>query len=237
MRIDAGFWRGRATHTREASAVVATWEAAIVELAELREPTPELKLAELLAKKNLKAAEVTAKWDSDGGGVNEQEFITNLRKLNIDLADEELKGVFAAFDKTGDGELEHEELKAAFRSLGELTTKTQDKERKLKKLLATKEAEAREAQQGVKKELDADAKRKEDQETAAKEAAEAAAAVAAAKEAELAAKKAAKRAQEEAEKAAFDEKVKARRAGMMRQNTMMIPPGSSQSNEGAMDIT
>ena len=225
MRV-VEMWRARAQETREAAEVVATWEQAVKDLQTVLVPTAEAELGSVLARKNLKPADIVTQWDSDGGGsIGEMEFITNFQKLGVELSTEVLTGVFKNLDKSGDGELDMVELKAALKQLTEIREENKEKHKKLTKSVSQKEAEAREAQQETKLKIEADQKRQEEEEAKRKEAEEAEKAEKEAKKAELEAKKAEKLAQEEAEKKAFEEKVKARRS-LQRQNTlaMTLPP-------------
>ena len=67
-REKADFWKEMGEATRNASSVVAAWEAAVRELRDARVPSVEMRIGALLMRKNLKPTDIVAQWDTDGGG-------------------------------------------------------------------------------------------------------------------------------------------------------------------------
>jgi Ca2+-binding EF-hand superfamily protein len=209
----AAFWKQRAEQTRAAAATVTLYEEGIKELAVAKEPTAAVKLSAILVKKNLKPADILTQWDTDGGGsVGFDEFSKNLFKLGLDTTSEELMKVFTTLDKSGDGELDMEELRSAIKSLVGACEEAKKHEKRLAKDLVKMETDAREARLEIKHQLDEDERRREAESAAATAAAEEAAAAAAAVKAEAESKEAKRKAAAEKKRKEFEERVAERRS-------------------------
>ena len=210
----AEYWRARAEETRDAARTVAEWEAAVEELATLRNsPTPEVRLGMLLARKGLKPADLLARLDADRSGrLSVDEFTEGVLGLGIESTEEEIAGLFSSLDGDGTGELDYRELTEAVGHLHASKMEAQENERRLAKQVLVLEKGARAAQNHIWGLLEADADAKADAEAKA-EAEEGArrAARAAARE-EWRAKAEAKARAEESKRQDWEKRISERRS-------------------------
>lgn len=98
---EAERWRKRAEGMRAAAEQIGAKEAIANELTNLRHhPPADVRLAALMAQKQLKPDDLLAKLDTDKGGtVDQKEFAIGLRALGISATDEELNHLHADLDK------------------------------------------------------------------------------------------------------------------------------------------
>jgi hypothetical protein len=185
----AEYWRGRAESTREAAGKVEEWEAAVLQLQEVRaNPTPESKLGALIMKRGLKPADILTALAPDSkrqADINEETFSIGIIGLGVECTREELGLVFGRLDADGGGTLDYEELKEAIKDLSEAKNVAVAHEKALAKKVVGFERDAKEAQMAIKQQLLEDEKKKaaeaeakakaEEEEKQAAEAVEAAA--------------------------------------------------------------
>ena len=98
---EAEYLRERAGTLRDAAEKVGAAEDKAAELHGLRSRPPvELRLAGVLATKQLKPADLLAKMDKDqNDAVDEREFAQALRAFGLDATSEEFHSVFKQLDK------------------------------------------------------------------------------------------------------------------------------------------
>ena len=206
--------RAIAAEANKALETTIKWEATVAEQkAALDERPVGARLGEWLNSKNLKLADIMSRWDKDGSGtVDREEFIGVFKAIGFKGDVSELQELFRGFDRSGEGNLDKGELRAALHELEESNARLKALVKKLGDASNEKKKIAREAQVEFRRlfEIYNEGEAAEAA-AAAVAAAERAAKVAAAKAAKEAAAKEAE-AIAAAEKAAFDAKIAAKRA-------------------------
>lgn len=180
----------------------------------------EQQLGAQIVSKNMKLAELVAKWDTDNDkSVSKKEFREHVAELGVVGTREEVDALFDTYDDDGGGSLDLEELKPTLNKLIETAKATAATIKEVNKSLAAVRKEARTRQKGVVamhvKEA-AEAKAKAEAEMRAKVEAEAAAAEAKRMMAEA---RAAAEARKKAEKEEYEARIAARRAENKRMVT------------------
>ena len=202
------------------AAATTRFEKAEALLEQLQNCPVEQQLGAQIVSKNMKLAELVAKWDTDNDkSVSKKEFREHVAELGVVGTREEVDALFDTYDDDGGGSLDLEELKPTLNKLIETAKATAATIKEVNKSLAAVRKEARTRQKGVVamhvKEA-AEAKAKAEAEMRAKVEAEAAAAEAKRMMAEA---RAAAEARKKAEKEEYEARIAARRAENKRMVT------------------
>jgi len=121
-------------------------------------------LASLLAKKQLKPADLLSSMDTNKNGtVDCDEFARGLRSLGMDGTQEELEGIFKRLDADGSNSIDFDEIKIMVAKVHSVKDKAKLQEKRLMKDLARIEQVAKEVVAQVRAELMEDQRKKEAQ--------------------------------------------------------------------------
>lgn len=212
-RAEAAYWRGRAQAARDAAEQVGSKESMAAELLELREhPSPELRLANLLARKQIKPADIIAKMDADhDGSIDVHEFMRGMAEMGFDGDAEEVKAVHASLDKDSNGMLSLDEIKAMVMATHSVKERAKEQEATLSKDLARAEAANKDVLKKIRAELIEDQVKKEKEEAERALAEAEAKAMAEAQAVEAKARIEAKAKAEREQKEAFEKRIQEKR--------------------------
>ena len=210
---DADDWRRRAKEMRDAAQLVEEKENIVTTLVDLRSnPSPEIRLATLLAKKQLKPADLLSKMDTDrGGSIDVREFTSGLQALGLDATQDELEEIFKDLDADNSKSLEIEEIKTLVTQIHGVKIKAQDQEKRLKKDMKAFEERAAAVQRDIRNRLIAEQEEKERAEEKIRADAEAKKVAAAKAKEEAAAKAEAKEREAMRKKEEFERRIQEKR--------------------------
>jgi len=172
----------------------------------------DVKLGQMMIKRNMKIGDVVTKWDKDfDGSVSKTEFRTCVGEMGVTAEAAEVDALFDSLDADGGGDLSLNELKPTLKRLLDSATGSETEIKELTKSTKEVRKAAKQQQASV---VTAQAKEDREAKEAEEEARKAEEAKVAAEAEAKAAKKAAaaeKAAAKEEEKQAFDAKIAERR--------------------------
>jgi len=118
-RAAAAVYRQVAAVYKTAAEITLEYERATADLeARKQVSTVDVRLGDLLAKRNVRIGDVVTKWDKDGSGsVDAKEFYLRTKELGLSADQVEIKELFGRLDGDGSGELDLEELKVSLKTL------------------------------------------------------------------------------------------------------------------------
>ena len=212
-KADAEYWRGRAEDARAAAKLVGEQEDLAKQLHECRTaPAADIRLANLLAKKQVKPADLVDKMDNNKDGkIDQKEWVAGLRALGIDASPEELSQLFNQLDVNNSGTLEIDEIKLMVSQIHAVKERAKEQEKRLVRELARAEQEAKEVKSRIQEALLADQRKKEEAEAEAVRSQEEKRLAAEAAERDAKAKQEAKMNWEKVRQAEFQARIEAKR--------------------------
>ena len=108
----------------------------------------DVRVGELLRKRNMRIGDVIHDWDDDGDGqIDRSEFLRHLHSLGLtDVTRAESDKLFSSLDEDGSGELDMHELRHALKNLLEAATRAEAEGKAQNKLVGERRRVAAAAQ-------------------------------------------------------------------------------------------